>query len=68
MTDYIKTTKSVRQGCSLSALLFILVIEVLAIHTKKDKSIEGITIHSLISCLTNFKKEITIFQYSDHII
>ena len=47
MTDYIDITRSVRQGCSLSALLFILVIEVLAIHIKKDKSIVGIPIHTL---------------------
>ena len=38
MTDYIEITRSVRQGCSLSALLFILVIEDIAIHIKKDSS------------------------------
>ena len=32
MTDYIEITRSVRKGCSLSALLFILVIEDIAIH------------------------------------
>ena len=68
MTDYIDITRSVRQGCSLSALLFILVIEVLAIHIKKDKSIEGIPIHTLISYPTNFKKEIKILQYADDIV
>ena len=38
MTDYIEITRSVRQGCSLSALLFILVMEDIAIHIKKDSS------------------------------
>ena len=68
MTDYIDITRSVRQGCSLSALLFILVIDVLAMHIKKDKSIEGIPIHTLISCPTNFKKEIKISLYADDIV
>ena len=44
MTDYIELQRSVRQGCSMSALLFILVMEILAIKIKNDNSITGIRI------------------------
>ena len=51
LTDYIELQRSVRQGCSVSALLFILVMEILAIKIKKDNSITGIRIDRLITNL-----------------
>ena len=68
MTDYIDITRSVRQRCSLSAFLFILITKILAIHIKKDSSIDEIPIHTLIPCPTNFQNELKIFQYADYIV
>ncbi len=41
---YFKLEKWVRQGCPLSAYLFILAIEVLAYKIRYDKNIKGIKI------------------------
>ncbi len=49
----------VRQGCPLSAYLFLVVIETLANKIQNDKSIEGIIID---------KKEIKIYLLSDDIM
>ena len=55
-------TKGVRQGCPLSALLFLLVVEVLAIKIRNNNKIEGI-------CIPNYDKvnktEIKISQLAD---
>ena len=66
LTDYIELQRSVRQGCSVSALLFILVMEILAIKIKNDNSITGIQIDRLIP--TSLKNEIKILQYADDLI
>ena len=50
----------------MSTLLFILVMEILAIKIKKDNSITGIRIDRLIP--TSLKNEIKILQYSDDLI
>ena len=66
LTDYIELQRSVRQGCSVSALLFILVMEILAIKIKSDNSITGIRIDRLIP--TSSENEIKILQYADDLI
>lgn len=43
-SDFFKLTRSIRQGCPISALLFLLVAEVLAILTINDTNIRGIKI------------------------
>ena len=40
-----KLSRSIRQGCPISALLFLLVAEIIAIHIRADKKIMGITIN-----------------------
>jgi hypothetical protein len=43
-SEYFNITRGVRQGCPLSAYLFIVVVEILAIKIRKDKDIKGINI------------------------
>ena len=52
----ISLSKGVRQGCSLSPYLFILVTKVLASKIRHDKTIQGIKV---------FKKEIKMSQFAD---
>ena len=49
-SNYFKLTRGIRQGCPISALLFILVAEILAISLRQDTSIHGINL-----CNTIFK-------------
>ena len=49
-SEYFKLSRSIRQGCPISALLFILVAEMLAIKIRNDDTIKGISIND-----TNYK-------------
>ena len=55
--------KGVRQGCPLSALLFILVAEILAIRIKENKEINGINITTDFLYLP--EREVKITQFAD---
>ena len=52
--------RGVRQGCPLSALLFILVVEVLAVRMKQSRDIDGYTVN-----VGNQSKTFLISQYAD---
>ena len=54
--------KGVRQGCPLSALLFILVVEALAVRIKENNDIQGLNIPHPD---TTQNEEIKIVQYAD---
>ena len=49
-SESFKISRSVRQGCPISGLLFILVAEILAICIRQNNDIQGITL-----CNTTFK-------------
>jgi hypothetical protein len=53
-----KMNRGIRQGCPLSALLFIFAAEVLACKIRSDKDINGFKIREM-------KKEINIIQHAD---
>ena len=38
-SQFFNITRGIRQGCPISALLFILVVEIMAIHIRNDKNI-----------------------------
>ena len=56
----IKMTRGIRQGCPVSALLFILVVEILAINVRNNKKINGIKYN-----FSNKFYESKISQYAD---
>ena len=66
LSDWFSTTKGVRQGCVLSPLLFILVVECLALKIRSNSRISGIldgifpTVEGLIR-LIQFADDLTLF-------
>lgn len=58
LTECFRITRSIRQGCPLSALLYSLVAEPLGLAIKQEKRIKGIEIEEIIV-------ENKIFQYAD---
>ena len=58
ISDKFKYERGVRQGCSLSPLLYIIAIEPMALKIKQDNSIKGIT-------LPITGQEIKLTQYAD---
>ena len=44
-SEYFKLSRFIIQGCPISALLFILVVEFLAIRIRNDDTIKGICIN-----------------------
>ena len=44
-SEFFQITRGIRQGCPISALLFILVVEVMAINIRKNNNIKSIQIH-----------------------
>ena len=56
ISQFFKPERGIRQGCPLSAYLFLLAIEVLAHHIRKNDNIKGIPV---------FDKEIKLSQLAD---
>ena len=47
-STYFKLTRSIRQGCPISALLFLLVAEIIAIDIRSDNEIKGIELNDCV--------------------
>ena len=59
--NFSKIKCGVRQGCPLSALLFILAVEILSIKLRHDNSIHGTTINGKEIKLTQLADDTTLF-------
>jgi hypothetical protein len=60
-SPFFKLERGVRQGCPLSAYLFIMVVEILAHRIRTDKNIKGITIGSTEIKLVQMADDTTTF-------
>ena len=60
-SKFFEIQRGIRQGCPLSALLFILAAEILSIEIRHNKSIEGITINKQEIKLTQLADDTTLF-------
>jgi hypothetical protein len=58
VTEQFEIQRSVRQGCPLSMLLYVIAIEILSIKVRTNKEIKGIKI-------PNLKEEIKMLQHAD---
>ena len=56
LTNSIQMKRGVRQGCPISALLFILCVEIMSLGIKQNNNIKGITLNN---------KEVKLSQYAD---
>ena len=61
-SKYFKLSRSIRQGCPISALLFLLVVEKLANKIRNDPNINGIEINNEIFKLAMMADDITLIN------
>ena len=67
-TGWFKVLRGVRQGCPLSCLLFILVVEILAINVRNNRDIKGIRIGQKEHKILQFADDTTCFLSNETII
>jgi hypothetical protein len=60
-TDYFQLERGIRQGCPLSAYLFIVAVELLAIHLRKADNIKGIMVFDRCVKLIQMADDMTVF-------
>ena len=64
MSSFFKLSKGVRQGCPISALLFLLVVEVVAIILQHSEKLTGIIVGQTEIRLCMFADDMTMFLYN----
>ena len=66
-SEYFKTSRGIRQGCSLSALLFVRSVEILSCNIRQNANIKGFQLpeDKIPSNLVNQNTEIKISQVAD---
>ena len=63
-SNYFKLSCSIRQGCPISALLFILVAKIVAINIRSNPDIKGISINGLEYKISLMTDDTTLFLSS----
>ena len=61
-SEYFTLSRSIRQGCPISALLFLLVVEILANKIRNDQTIKGVKINNEIYKLAMMADDITLIN------
>ena len=60
-SNYFELSRGIRQGCPLSALLFILVVEVMAIEIRNNDKVQGIVVGKTIFKICQLADDTTLF-------
>ena len=60
-SQFFELTRGVRQGCPISALLFILVAEIMSIKIRENKDIQGLTFNNKEVKLSQLADDTTLF-------
>jgi exonuclease III len=60
-SKFFNIKRGIRQGCPLSALLFILAVEILSIHLRGNEKVKGININDTELKLTQLADDTTLF-------
>ena len=60
-SEFFKLERGIRQGCPLSALLFILVVESLAIKIRSAENIKGISVGTFTAKISQLADDTTLF-------
>ena len=61
ISEFFKTERGIKQGCCVSPILFVLVVELLAIKLRANKEVQGIISHQLNDSISELK----VLQYAD---
>jgi len=60
-SEFFPVTRGIRQGCPISAMLFIIVVELLSVYIKNCSDIEGLTINQETFVITQLADDTSIF-------
>jgi len=60
-SQFFQLTRGIRQGCPISALLFIMVAEIMSINIRNDDNIKGLTFNNKELKLSQFADDTTLF-------
>ena len=60
-SQFITMGRGIRQGCPISSLLFVLVVEIMAISIRKDEAIKGVTVGGTEFKISQLADDTTLF-------
>lgn len=60
-SEFFEISRGIRQGCPISALLFILVAEIMSINIRTSEQIKGLNINGCVITITQMADDTTLF-------